>query len=321
MIRRTALTLALALAATAASTVAVRADDSVTLAIGQKGNWDTAVTQLGIDQGFFKKEHLTLNLSYTAGGSDTIQAVSTGSADFGLAVGTTAAIAAFAKGAPVRIVSSEMKGAGDLFYYVKADSPIKSIADTNGKSWGFSRPGSSSFTVAHVLAADAHVTPNFVSSGEIPATQTQVMSGQLDVGWSAVPYGLDQAQQKKIRVIARGSDAKELNGQTVRVNIANANFLKNRHDVAVRYMRAYAETVDWMYKNPAAAQAAYAKAFGTTPEQGKEIQAFFTRTALLPTAPGEFDKSVQDAVAVKFIPKPLDAEQDKAIMDIVYEAH
>ena len=320
MIRQTALTLAVALAATAATTVAVRADDTVTLAIGQKGNWDTAITQLGVDQGFFKKEHLDLKLSYTAGGSDTIQAVATGSADFGLAVGTTAAIAAFAKGAPVRIVSSQMKGAGDLFYYVKADSPIKGIADTNGKSWGFSRPGSSSFTVSHVLADDAKVKPNFIASGEIPATQTQVLSGQLDVGWSAVPFNLDLAVQKKIRIIAKGSDAKQLNAQTIRVNIANANFLKSRRDVAMRYMRAYAATVDWMYKNPAAAQAAYAKDFGTTPEQAKEVQAFFSRSAMVPSAPGEFEKSVQDAVAVKFIPKPLDAEQDKAIMDIVYQA-
>jgi NitT/TauT family transport system substrate-binding protein len=312
--------LAFALAASVATTVAARADDSVTLAVGQKGQWDTAITQIGIDQGFFKKEHLDLKLSYTAGGSDTIQAVATGSADFGLAVGTTAAIAAFAKGAPVRIVSSQMKGAGDIFYYVKAESPIKTVLDANGKTWGFSRPGSSSFTVAHVLAADAKVQPNFVSSGEIPATQTQVMSGQLDIGWSAVPYGLDLLREKKIRIIARGSDAKELSGQTIRVNIANANFLKNRHDVAVRYMRAYAETVDWMFKNKAAAGADYAKNFGATTEQAKEVEAFYSRASMMPTAPGEFDKSVQDAVTLKFIPKPLDATQDKAIMDIVYQA-
>lgn len=319
MIRRTALTLAVALAATMATTVAVRADDTVTLAIGQKGNWDTMVAQFGVDQGFFKKEHLDLKLSYTAGGSDTIQAVATGSADFGIAVGTTAAIAAYAKGAPIRIVANQMKGSGDLFYYVKAESPIKSLADVNGKTWGFSRPGSSSFTVGHVLAAQAKVTPNFVASGGIPATRTQVMSGQLDVGWSAVPFNLDLVSDKKIRVIARGAQAKELQNETIRVDIANANFLKSHGDIATRFMRAYAATVDWMFKDQDAAVKEFMKYNDKVPEASvKAMLPFYGRADMTPGAVGEFDKSIAEAVKLKFIPKPLDAQQQKGIMNILY---
>ena len=49
------------------------------------------------------------------------------------------------------------------------------------------------------------------------------MSGQIDVGWAAPPFGLDQLDKKEIRIIATGNDAAAFKGQTVRLNIANAN--------------------------------------------------------------------------------------------------
>ena len=53
--------LLLVIACAAASTAtAARADDTVNLAIGQKGNWETSVAQLGVEAGFFRKEHLLL---------------------------------------------------------------------------------------------------------------------------------------------------------------------------------------------------------------------------------------------------------------------
>ena len=48
------------------------------------------------------------------------------------------------------------------------------------------------------------------------------MSGQIDVGWAAPPFGLDQLDEGKIRIIASGNDAAVFKGQTVRLNIANA---------------------------------------------------------------------------------------------------
>ena len=42
------------------------------------------------------------------------------------------------------------------------------------------------------------------------------MSGQIDVGWSAPPFGLDQLDDGKIRIIASGNDASVFKGQTVR---------------------------------------------------------------------------------------------------------
>jgi len=76
------------------------------------------------------------------------------------------------------------------------------------------------------------------------------MTGQIDIGWSAPPFGLQEERDGKIRIIGRGSDVASLNGQTIRVLIVNADVLKNRKDVIVRFLRAYRETIDWMYSSP-----------------------------------------------------------------------
>ena len=72
------------------------------------------------------------------------------------------------------------------------------------------------------------------------------MSGQVDVGWAAPPFGLDQLDRNEIRQIATGNDT-VFKGQTVRLLITNTQTLQNRKDAIDRYMRAYRETIDWMY--------------------------------------------------------------------------
>src|SRR5262244_2085737 len=122
---------------------AAHAEDQLKLAIGQRGNWDTSVAEVGQRAGIFKKHGLALETVYTQGSGETQQAVISGSVDIGVAVGVMGALSAYAKGAPVRIIGAEATGAGDLYWYVKADSPIKTLKDTSGKTIAFSTKGSS----------------------------------------------------------------------------------------------------------------------------------------------------------------------------------
>ena len=62
-----------------------------------------------------------------------------GSVDIGLAVGTLGAMAAFSKGAPVRIIGAQATGAAD-YWYAKTTSGIKTLKDTNGQDDRLSRP-------------------------------------------------------------------------------------------------------------------------------------------------------------------------------------
>jgi len=303
--------------ATAFAARPARAADSVSLAIGQFGAWTSMIAQEGIDAGLFGRANLDVKPQYTDGGPDTIQAVTGGGADFGMGIGTTAVIAAFIKGAPIRIVAASFTGSGDIYYFARADSPVNSFADLGGRTVGFSRPGSSSFTIAQVLAEQSGVKPTFVAAGGMPATLTQVLSGQLDVGWSGVPMSLDLVAQKKIKIIGRGSEAKALQNQTVRVDIASTNFLRDRRDVGLRYYRTQAQSVDWMYANLDKAVANFARYNKMTPDLAKEVVAFYPRrtVALAPVA--GFDDSVRDAIALKFISAAPAPEQAKAIFDIL----
>ena len=54
------------------------------------------------------------------------------------------------------------------------------------------------------------------------------MSGQVDIGWAAPPFGLKEIEEGKIRIVGRGSEVPSLRGQTVRVLIVNADALKNQ---------------------------------------------------------------------------------------------
>ena len=65
------------------------AEDTVKVALGQRGEWETAASELGQDAGMFRKRGLALELHYTNGDAETLQAVVSGSADIGVGLATT----------------------------------------------------------------------------------------------------------------------------------------------------------------------------------------------------------------------------------------
>ncbi|HKD25527.1 MAG TPA: ABC transporter substrate-binding protein, partial [Xanthobacteraceae bacterium] len=250
-LRRVFITLA-TLAVCSPAQRSAQAQDTLKVAIPQRGAWDAGLAELGQRGGIFKKYGLNLEILYVQAGPESIQALIGGSMDIATAAGVSAAVGTFAKGAPIRIIGSEMIGAPDLYWYVPANSPIKTVKDFNGKTVAYSLTGSSSHAALLALIAQYGLTAKPTSTGNIASTITQTMSGQVDVGFGAAPFGLDLVEDGKIRIVATGSDVASLRTRTVRVNLTNVNTLQNRHDAVVRFNRAYQETVAWMYSDPAA---------------------------------------------------------------------
>ncbi len=62
-----------------------RADDTLKLAVGAPNNWDSGLPDIGKRAGIFKKHELDLDILYTNGGGETLQAVISGSVDLGIA--------------------------------------------------------------------------------------------------------------------------------------------------------------------------------------------------------------------------------------------
>lgn len=288
------------------------AQDKLKVAIGQINNWENQVPTLGMAAGIFQKHKLELETFGTQGAGETLQPIISGSADIGIGVGTSGAMRAYAKGAPLRALAAGFTGTNDLFWYVRADSPIKNLKDlTESNTIAYSTNGSSSNNIVlgfvKMLGVKAKPTP----TGGPPATFTLVMSGQVDVGWGAPPLGVEEAQAGKIRIIARGSDLTETRNQTVRVVVVNADALKARPEVMVRFMQAYRETWNWLYLSPDAIKLYAEKVKKSEDVVRQTLKEFYPKEAIDPDRVQDIDKVMADAVSLKFLDAPLTPDQVK----------
>ncbi len=293
------------------------AQDVLKLAIGQINTWENQGPTLGQDAGIFKKHNLALEAFGTQGTGETMQAVIAGSADIGFAVGTEGVMRAFAKGAPVRVILPAFTGTDDLYWYVRSDSPLKSLKDaTEQTTIAYSASGSSVETVVRAFITELGVKGRPTATGSPAATLTAVMSGQIDVGWAAPPFGLKEVGQGKIRILARGSDVPSLRELTVRVTMANADALRTRKDTFLRFVRGYREAIDWMYSDPAA-PGMYARKVGTSEELVRgAIRDFFPKQAMQAYEVKGLQAAMANAIRLKYLDAPLSEQQLAELIQI-----
>ncbi|TMJ04813.1 MAG: ABC transporter substrate-binding protein [Alphaproteobacteria bacterium] len=305
-----ALRLGCALAALALGGTQAPAQDTLKIAIGQINNWENQAPTLGEDAGIFKKHNLKIEAFGTQGAGETIQAVISGSADLGAGVGVAGVMRAFSKGAPVRILLPAFTGTGDLYWYVRADSPIKSLKDTTAQNTiAYSTSGSSSNNIVVAFGQELGVKAKPTATGSPPGTLTQVMTGQIDIGWAAPPFGVKEIKEGKIRIVGRGSDVPSLHGQTVRAIIVNANALKEKHDAIMRFAKGYREAVDWMYADPKALEMYSAKVNMPVDLLRESLKEFHPKSAMQTEKMADLDGANADAVKLKFLEAPLSKEQ------------
>ena len=168
--------------------------------------------------------------------------------------------------------------------------------------------------VAFVSELGAKAKPT--ATGGPAATLTAVMSGQVDIGWAAPPFGLKEIKEGKIRIVAHGSDVPSLRGQTVRVLIVNADSLKTKHDAIMRFMEAYREAVDWMYSDPKAIKMYADKLHADEGLIQGSIKQFHPKEAMQTDKMADLDGAIADAVKLKFLDKPLTKEQLAELLQI-----
>src|SRR4051812_10295936 len=291
------------------------AEDALKIAVGQRGGWEQCVSELGQNAGIFKKHGLTLDVLYTQGSGETIQIVLSGSVDIGIGPGTHAVFGAFAKGAPIRMIGASFTGARDQLYYVRADSAIRGMKDAEGKSIGISTSGSSSHMLALALAKHFGVSLVPQATGNYASTLTQVMTKQVDIGFAQAPFALDAVEDGRIRLVAKGADIPEVQNQTIRAWIAHTNTFERRRDALARYVKAYRETLDWLYASPDAIKA-YAAWSGLGDRLARQAPDFITKDSIDPVRIVGLEDMMGDAVKFKYIPAPLTGEQLATLVQV-----
>ncbi len=276
--------------------------------MGARGNWETAAAELGQQAGFFNRHGIALEILYTQGSGETQQVVISGSVAIGVGLGTTSVMAAFAKGAPLRVIGNASTGSSE-FWYVAANSPVLRMKDAGGKTVGFSTTGSSSHMEVLAFLKHEGVDAKPVATGGTAATFTQVMSGQVDIGWSSPPFGIEAAREGKIRIIARGNELPYFRDQTIRLIVAHAGWLESHRDVAARFVQAYRDTLAWMYADPAGV-AAYAGFAGTSVATAQQVRdEFYPRDGLTVDRISGLEAVMADGVANKYLAAPLTKDQ------------
>ena len=269
-------------------------------------------------EGYFDAENLDASIIVGPGGSGSLQIAVTGSADIVFGPGILSVINAYAKGAPVVIIANGKRGASELFWYVKQNSPIKSFKDLDGKDFTYSTPGSFTHLFAQTMARELGIKPKFVSSTPMAAVRTQMMSGQLDTAWSGFPNMLDVIRSGEGRIIGTGDDSVTLRSGSHRVIVANTNWLAKNRDVAARAMRAIWKGQQFNFSGEQALRR-YAEHWKIDFDDAKKVGQFFKLEDLTPAPVSKLLESLQMAEEYGFIKAPLTEAQKKGLIDIVYD--
>jgi NitT/TauT family transport system substrate-binding protein len=293
------------------------AADLLKLAIGQRGLWDSSIAEVGLGARIFQKHNLDLQVVYTSGGGETQQAVISGSVDIGISPGMLGVLSVYAKGAPVRVIAGEATGTAE-YYFVTASSLVQKDFKgvTPNMTLAYSTNGSGTHITALRFMKDYGFQARLVATGNVPATFTSVMSGQVDIGFSTPPFGLEAANEGKIRIVALANDLDSVRTQTVRVTIANANDLAKRREVYDRFLRAYREVIDWMYADPKAIEAfaKYAQISNTMAQTVRDR--FYPKAMLQLDEVKGLDEMMQDAIAFKYLTQPLTPQQISELLQL-----
>lgn len=303
----------------AAAATPLYAADTITVIIPQKGNFDTSIVDWGLKLGYFTEVGLDVEPTYSEGGANTEQAVISGSGNIAVATGTLGIISAYVKGAPVRIIGAEMTGTPDMYFFALASSGIKSLKDAGGKTIAYSAPGSSSNLVTLALIRQAGVAAKPIAAGGIQSIFTQTLSGQIDIGHSVPPLGLKEIAEGKIVVVAHGNDVPEIRDQTVRVNVANLDYLQAHRDAVLRFAKAYQKSWDWAFTGDPRLIEWYAEGMHVAPDIAKEAVKFYNKTSMQLADIRSLDRTLQDAYDFKRIPQPMKPADVKGLFDILWQ--
>jgi NitT/TauT family transport system substrate-binding protein len=144
------------------------------------------------------------------------------------------------------------------------------------------------------------------------------MTGQIDVGWAAAPFGLQNVIDGKIAVIARTGDVPQLANQTIRVNIANTDALKVKRETIEKFMRVYARAIDWAYQNPRAIEIFAQNMKLPLPIARKAVDEFYPKAGLQVGEIKGLDLTLKDALEYKYISTPKTAQDIAGLFDILY---
>jgi ABC-type nitrate/sulfonate/bicarbonate transport system substrate-binding protein len=145
-----------------------------------------------------------------------------------------------------------------------------------------------------------------------------MMSGQVQTAWAPFPVGLDLIRSGEVREIGTGAESRVLSATSVRVSVANSNWLAKNRPVAERFMRALWKAEEKLFADTDAAAERFAKHWKVSAEDAKAAPKFFKLERHTFTPIGNLDGLLSMAQEYGFLKEPVAPDQVKKMIDVVY---
>jgi ABC-type nitrate/sulfonate/bicarbonate transport system substrate-binding protein len=179
-----------------------QAADKIHLGKAQGAAWAFITADIGVEEGFFAKNGLDVEIVNLAGDAKVQQALAAGSIDFGLGSGPGMAFAV--KGSPGIGVAAFAGAPRSIAAIVNADAPIKTVADLKGKMIAVSTVGSLSEWLAKQMAVQEGWGPDGIKTvplGAIDASIAAMKAKQVDAVVLATEAGYALEEKKDGRIV------------------------------------------------------------------------------------------------------------------------
>ena len=249
--------LKVSLLATMMASSAAMAADKVTFQLDWLPGGDKAPVYVGIQQGFFAEEDLEVAIASGRGSTDALTKMATGQSDVGSSdIGALMAAKA-QDGLPVVAVFPYFTQAPHAFFALK-DSGIDSIDDLKGKKVATSPFTSSNAFLPLVLKENGLAEDDIQLVKTDPgALGPMMITGNTDaiIAWvtNTALFTTQAAEAGKEIVEMPWSNAGlSLYSSSL---LASERFLSERPEVAKRFVKAFAKSLEFTYANPAQAGA------------------------------------------------------------------
>jgi NitT/TauT family transport system substrate-binding protein len=191
------------------------------------------------EAGYFKDEHLTVELTHIPSSSRVIPAIIAGEVQFSTLDGLTL-VQAGLSGADVKSV---LGVTNRLVFSVVANSRIQGPQDLKGKKLGITRVGSSTHTAAlqalKLWGLDARDV-TMISLSEVPNILAGLETGQIDAGVVSPPTNVRAKKagfKELVNLAISGPDYPSVTIGT------KGSYLSANPDVVLRFVRAYSRGV------------------------------------------------------------------------------
>jgi len=230
----------------------------VTLTVGVIPIVDVAPIYLGVQQGFFSEQKLTLNLKLAQGGAAVIPAAVSGDYQFGFS-NLVSEILAQQKGLKLKIVSQGVQAGSDPnsdpWAILTLNPALTQCKDLEGKTIAVNtlkNIGEVSIKAA-CDKSGVDVTRFKLIEMNFPDMLPAMQKGQIDAMWTAEPFST-QAKQAGAKVLSYNVVAVAPH-LTVATYFATADYAAQNPDVVKRFVAAVNKSLDYANAHPPAVRA------------------------------------------------------------------